>query len=83
MPIDNRPFDPKRELDEVVGAYEPDPPESLLARAGRVALRVLVGTCLAVVMAAAVVYTLHTHVKQAQTAPPPKKPVQVNIIPAK
>ena len=83
MPIDNRPFDPKRELDAMVGKYDADPPEPLVARAGRIALRVLLGMCLAVAAAAGVIYTLHFHVKQAQTAPPPKKPVAVNIIPAK
>jgi hypothetical protein len=82
-PFDSRPFDPRRELDAVVGRYEPHPPAPLLVRAGRTVLRVLVGMCLAVAAAAGVIYTLHTQVKQAQTAPPPKKPVTVTIIPAK
>jgi hypothetical protein len=83
MPIENRPFDVEKELDAVVGPYEAAPRERMVVRAGRIALRVLIGACFAIATAAAVVYTLHTHVKQAQTAPPPKKPVSVTIIPAK
>ena len=81
MSVDNRPFDPKRELDQVVGQFEER--GSFLARAGRMAGRVLIGASLAVGAAALVIYTLHTHVKQAQKAPAPKKPVPVSIIPAK
>ena len=81
MSIDNRPFDPKRELDQVVGRFEEG--GGFLERLGRMAGKMLIGASLAVGAAALVIYTLHTHVKQAQTAPAPKKPVPVNIIPAK
>lgn len=81
MSIDKRQFDPKRELDRVIGPFEE--PGTFLVRAGRHARRFLVAATLAVCAAALVIYTLHTHVKQAQTAPAPKKPVPVSIIPAK
>ena len=79
---DRLPFDPRKELDDVLGRYE-DRRGSLLKRFGGTAARALAIACLAIAAAAVVVYTLHFHVKQAQKAPPPKKPVPVNILPAK
>jgi hypothetical protein len=79
---DKLPFDPKRELDAVLGNYK-DRRGSLWERFGGSVGRALAVAALALAAAAAVIYTLHFHVKQAQTAPPPKKPVQVNIVPAK
>ncbi|MEO7744086.1 MAG: hypothetical protein ABIR98_14205 [Usitatibacter sp.] len=79
---DNLPFDPKRELDAVLGTYK-DRRGNLWQRFGGSMGRALVVATLAIAAAAAVVYTLHFHVKQAQKAPAPKKPVPVNILPAK
>lgn len=80
-PGDKRTFDLEKELDQVVGKFE-DRRGTRLQRAGRVVGRVLLGASLAVAAAAVVVYTLHSHVRQAQQAPAPKKPVQVQIVPA-
>ena len=79
---DNLPFDPKRELDAVLGTYK-DRRGNLWQRFGGSVGRALAVAALAIVAAVAVIYTLHFHVKQAQKAPPPKKPVPVNIVPAK
>lgn len=78
---DKRTFDLENELDQVVGKFE-DRRGTRLQRAGRMVGRVLLGASLAVAAAAVVVYTLHSHVRQAQQAPAPKKPVQVQIVPA-
>ena len=79
---DRLPFDPKKELDQVLGRYE-DRRGSLFRRFGGTMGKALLVAALAIVAAAVVIYTLHFHVKQAQKAPPPKKPVPVNILPAK
>ena len=79
---DKLPFDPKRELDAVLGNYK-DRRGNLWQRFGGTVGRALAVAALAIAAAAAVIYTLHFHVKQAQKAPPPKKPVPVNIVPAK
>ena len=39
-------------------------------------------TALALAAVGTIVYILHTHLMQAQTAPAPKKPVTVHIVPA-
>lgn len=82
MPIENRPLDVERELNAVVGKYE-DRRGSLIQRIGRIAAKALLGASLAIAAATVVIYTLHFHVKQAQTAPAPKKPIQVQIVPAR
>jgi hypothetical protein len=74
-------FDVEKELDDVVGKFE-DRRGTRAQRAGRLLGRVLLGASLAVAAATVVVYTLHSHVRQAQQAPAPKKPVQVQIVPA-
>ena len=79
---DSLPFDPKKELDAVVGTYK-DRRGSLWQRFGGSLGRALLVAALAITAAAVVIYTLHFHVKQAQKAPPPKRPVPVNIVPAK
>lgn len=67
----------KRELDAVVGDRFA-PPRKLRATLLKWALFAILG-----VAAAAVVMTiLHTHLTQAQTAPGPKKPVNIRIVPA-
>lgn len=78
---DKLPFDVEKELDEVVGKFE-DRRGTRLQRAGRIVGRALLGASLAIAAATVVVYTLHSHVRQAQQAPAPKKPVQVQIVPA-
>lgn len=79
---DKLPFDPKKELDHVLGSYE-DRRGNLFTRFGGSLGRALAVAALAIVAAAVVIYTLHFHVKQAQKAPAPKKPVPVSILPAK
>ena len=67
----------KRELDAVVGDRFA-PPRRLRAMLLKWVLFALLG-----VAAAAVVMTiLHTHLTQAQTAPGPKKPVPIRIVPS-
>ena len=78
---DKLPFAVAKKLDEVVGKFE-DRRGTRLQRAGRIVGRMLLGASLAIAAATAVVYTLHSHVRQAQQAPAPKKPIQVQIVPA-
>ena len=75
-------FDVEKELDAVVGRYEEGRGERALRRYGRLIGRVVAGAVLAVAAAAAVMYVLHAHVMKAQTAPAPKKPVDVRILPS-
>jgi hypothetical protein len=77
---DKLPFDLEKELDEVVGRFE-DRRGSRIQRAGRILARALLGASLAIAAATVVIYTLHSHVKQAQQAPAPKKPIEVRIVP--
>lgn len=77
-----KPLDVERELDEVVGPYDERRGQRALERFGRIAARVLLGASLALAAATVVVYTLHTHVKRAQTAPAPQKAVPIHIVPA-
>lgn len=78
---DKLPFDVEKELDQVIGKFE-DRRGTRIQRAGRIVARALLGASLAVAAATVVVYTLHSHVRQAQQAPAPKKPIQVQIVPA-
>lgn len=75
------PFDVEKELDEVVGRFE-DRRGTRIQRAGRIVGRALLGASLAIAAATVVIYTLHSHVRQAQQAPAPKKPIEVRIVPA-
>ena len=68
----------KKQLDAVVGdRFEPPrrPRETLV--------KWILTALLAVAAAAAVMTILHTHLMQAQTAPGPKRPVPVQIVPAR
>lgn len=67
----------KKQLDTVVGErFDPSRPvRSRLLKWAAAAL-------LAVGTAAVVMTILHTHMTQAQTAPAPKKPVTIRIVPA-
>ena len=78
---DKLPFDVERELDQVVGKFE-DRRGSRIQRAGRIVGRVLLGGSLAIAAATVVIYTLHSHVRKAQQAPAPKKPIPITIVPA-
>jgi hypothetical protein len=79
---DHLPFDPKKELDQVLGNYK-DRRGSVFQRFGGSLGKTLLVAVLAIFAMAAVVYTLHYYTKQAQKAPPPKRAVPVNILPAK
>jgi tetrahydromethanopterin S-methyltransferase subunit G len=78
---DKLPFDVEKELDQVIGKFE-DRRGNRMQRIGRIVGRTLLGASLAIAAATVVIYTLHSHVEQAQKAPGPKKPVQVQIVPA-
>lgn len=68
----------RKHLDAIVGEdYEP--PRNWRATAAKW----LGAALLAIAACAAIVAILHTHLMQAQTAPGPKKPVSVTIVPAK
>jgi hypothetical protein len=68
----------KRQLDAVVGeSYTPRRrAREILGKWGAAAI-------LAIAAAALVMWTLHRYMTQAETAPAPKKPVQVRIVPAR
>ena len=67
----------KKQLDTVVGGRF-DPPRPMRARL----LKWVAAALLAVGAAAVVMTILHNHMTQAQTAPAPKKPVTIRIVPA-
>jgi hypothetical protein len=79
---DRLPFDPQKELDQVLGNYK-DRRGSLLQRFGGSVGKAIVVAALAIAAMAIVIYTLHYYTTKAQKAPPPKRPVPVNIVPAK
>lgn len=67
----------RKRLDAVVGdSYEPP------RRWKATLARWLAAALLAVAASSAIVAILHTHLMQAQTAPAPPRPVQVQILPA-
>ena len=68
----------RKQLDAVVGERF-DPPRTLRATL----LKWLLAAILAVSAAAGVMAILHTHIMKAQTAPAPKKPVTIQIVPSK
>ena len=68
----------KKQLDKVVGESF-DPPR----RPRDVLLKWVLAALLAVGAAAIVMTILHTHLTQAQTAPAPKRPVPIQIVPAR
>ena len=79
-------FDVQKELDQVVGRYDERPGECFAVRALRILARGLLGAAAAIAVAFAVMYVLHTHVRDAQRAPVkpiPGKPVPIDLIPAK
>lgn len=68
----------RKELDAVVGDRF-DPPR----KPRETLLKWVMAALLAVGAAAVVMTILHRHLTQAQTAPAPKRPVPVNIVPAR
>jgi hypothetical protein len=80
--IDRTQFDAERELDEVIGRYQPNAGERRLVRYGKWLARALVALGLAVAAAAVIAFTLDRHMRNAETAPAPKRPVVVDILPA-
>ena len=80
-------FDPKKELDEVVGSYGARRPgERLAVRVLRIIARGLLGAAAAIAVAFGVMWILHSHVRDAQRAPAkivPGKPVPIDLVPAK
>ena len=81
--IDRTQFDAARELDAVVGPYDPEAGARWPVRLGRWIRRAVVALCLAVVAAAVIGLILDRHMRQAETQPPPKRPVTVNILPGR
>ena len=79
--IDRTQFDPQRELDAVVGRYEPNAGERWLVRYGRWIARAVIALCLAGVAATVIALILDRHMRAAETAPAPKRPVTVTIVP--
>ena len=81
-----RPLDVARELDEVVGRYEPHAHERFLARYGKWVGRAVIAACLAMVAMVLIVGTLDRNMREAQKQArtnAAKRPVPVTIIPAK
>ena len=68
----------KKQLDAVVGERF-DPPR----RRRETLLKWVLAALLAIGAAAVVMTILHTHLMQAQTAPAPKRPVPVQIVPTR
>lgn len=78
---DASPLDIERELDEVVGRYEPHAGERWLARYGRWLGRALLAACLAVAAAVAIIGTLDRNMKDAERDAAAKRPVMVDLLP--
>jgi hypothetical protein len=79
--IDRTQFDVERELDEVIGRYQPHAGERWLVRYGKWIARAVAGLCLAAAVVTAIVYTLHDRMRKAETAPAPPRPVVVDLLP--
>ena len=76
------PIDIDKELDAVVGLYDEGRGERFWRRYGRRLGRAVAAATLAVASAGLIAFILHKHAADAQTAPAPKKPVTVRVIPA-
>lgn len=76
-----RPPEVAHALDDLVPEYRPRAGGSVPIRVARWIFRFLAAALLAVAAMATVFYILHKHLKDAQTAPPPKKPVVIQIFP--
>ena len=81
--IDRTQFDAQRELDQVIGPYNPNAGVRWNVRFGRWMVRAVAALGLAVMAAAVIALILDRHMRKAETQPPPKRPVTVNILPAK
>lgn len=76
-------FDVQKELDRVVGRYEERQGERFWRRYGRWSARAMVFAALAVAAAAVILWVLDKHVTDGRKAPPPQRPVDVRILPAR
>lgn len=74
----DRELDVAKEVEAVVGERF-DPPR----RARATALKWLGALVMALAAVAAIVWILHRHLREAQTAPGPQKPVPVRIVPSR
>ena len=76
-----RPPEVARALDDLVPEFRPRAGGSVPRRIARWLARFLAAALLAVAAMVAIFYILHKHLRDAQTAPPPKKPVVIQIFP--
>ena len=76
-------FDAQKELDALIGHYEPNRGERFLRRYGRWLGRAFAAAALAVAAAGVIFFILDKYVGEAKKAPAPKRPVPVTIVPAK
>lgn len=76
--MNRKPGDDVRKAVEAVVGDRYDPPR----RAAATLARWLAALVLAAGAVALIVWILHRHVRDAQTAPAPQKPVPVRIVPA-
>ena len=79
----NDSFDVRKELDAVIESYDEGRGERFLRRYGRLLGRAVAFMTLAIAAAGLVFFILHKHVTDARKAPPPKKPVSVQIVPSR
>lgn len=76
-------FDAQKELDRVVGRYGERPGERFWRRWGRWLGRAVAFAVLALAAVTVILLVLDKHVTDARKAPPPKRPVNVEILPAR
>ena len=79
----NDPFDVQKELDAVIDHYDEGRGERFLRRYGRLLGRAVAFMTLATAAAGLIFFILDKHVTDARNAPPPKKPVSVQIVPSR
>jgi len=79
--VAKRPPEVARALDDLVPEFRPRAGGSVPSRIARWLARFLAAALLAVAAMVAIFYILHKHLRDAQTAPPPKKPVVIQIFP--
>ena len=80
----NAPFDAEKELDAVVGRYEPHAGEKFFVRYGRWIGRALIAAVFAVAAMTLVMHTLDKHAREAHEKADKaaaKRPVVVDLLP--
>ncbi len=75
------PLDIERELDAVVGRYEPGRGQRFFVRYGRWVARAVLVACAAVAMAFAIAGILDRNMSEAQRDAARKRPVTVDLLP--